>query len=69
MRGSRYSVTVTAGPNRVWVSGQPYAAGQVSGVPTEEILESAGQSLSLPATGGMLVIIGAGGRPSRCIAG
>ncbi|MFZ0172215.1 MAG: hypothetical protein WAL04_11090 [Acidimicrobiales bacterium] len=61
VRGSRYSVTVTAGPNRVWVSGQPYAAGQVSGVPTEETLESAGQSLSLPATGGMLVIIGAGG--------
>ncbi|HXY43939.1 MAG TPA: hypothetical protein VEH29_07115 [Acidimicrobiales bacterium] len=61
VRGSSYSVRVTAGPNRVWVSGQSYADGQVSGAQTAQILQSAGQSLSLPSAGGLLVIIGAGG--------
>lgn len=61
VKWSDYTVTVTAGIHRVWVSGQAYTGSQLTGAVTQQTLEKSGNSLNLPTTGEMLVSIGANG--------
>ncbi len=61
VKGAPYTITVTAGTHRVWVSGQAYTGGQLTGPVTQQTLATSGTFLALPATGEMLVHIGANG--------
>lgn len=61
---STYTVTVTAGSYPAWVSGQAYASNQLTGGLMAQTLQ-AGKFLALPATGELLVHIGAGGTTIR----
>ena len=57
---SSYTVTVTAGSQPAWVSGQDYSNGQLDPNFTQQTLAT-GNTLRLPATGAILVHIGANG--------
>lgn len=60
VKASSYTVTVTAGSQPAWVSGQDYSNGQLNPNFTQQTLAT-GNTLRLPATGAILVHIGANG--------